>query len=173
VIRKEHRVEVAELARQNEVVLAAVALRVAEAAAALLSGCTAAVVVAGIGSEWRMLAQSGPEDLSDTWRRLVAESTRVEEPDSARSRALVLGLASERISAKLVLAPLAAISLPQSARRIVQPLLDAGGVLLDAALFAETSPGRPGLRLVTGSRTDDQPAGDAPERFTTQARAGA
>jgi hypothetical protein len=173
VIRKEHRVEFAEIARRNEAVLAGVAFRVADAVHALLSGCTAAVVMVGIGSEWRMLAQSGPEDLSDTWRRLVAGTARLEGPESGHPNALVLRFASQRISAKLAMAPLPAISLPQNTQRIVQPLLDAGGVLLDAALSAEMTPDRPGLRLVTEAQTEDLPGCDPPRLLRSTSSAGA
>ena len=63
--------------------------------------------------------------------------------------ALVVPLPSERISARLVLAPHAGSMLPREARRIVQPLVDAAGLLLDAALTAEPAPRRDALRLVT------------------------
>ena len=126
MIRKEHRIEIADIARRNEVVLADAAFRIAYAVHALIPGCTAAVVVVGAGAEWRMLAQRGPEDLSGSWRRLVAGTARVEACEPVRSGALVLALPSERISARLVLAPLGAGTLPREARRIVQPLVDAG-----------------------------------------------
>ena len=71
-----------------------------------------------------------------------------------RSGALVLALPSERISARLVLAPLGAGTLPRDARRLVQPLVDAGGHLLDSALTAETTPRRHPLRLVESHGQD-------------------
>ena len=61
MIRKEHRIEIADIARRNEVVLADAAFRIAYAVHALIPGSTAAVVVVGAGAEWRMLAQRGPE----------------------------------------------------------------------------------------------------------------
>ena len=141
MIRKEHRIESAEIARRNDVVLADAAFRVADAVHALIPGCTAVVAIVGVGSEWRMLAQRGPQDLSGAWRRLVAETTRIGDPGCEHPGALVVPVPSERISARLVMVPLAGVSLPESAHRIVRPLLDAGGVLLDSALSAGTRAG--------------------------------
>jgi hypothetical protein len=140
VIRKEHRVEIAEIARAREPALANVALEVADAVHALIADCTAAVVVAGAGSEWKMLAQSGPDDLSCSWRRLVAGTVRVQHLSGETHEAVVVPLASARIRALLVAVPRAGTSLPAATSCIVRPLLDAGGILLDATLSEQPVP---------------------------------
>ncbi len=140
MIRKDHRVEIAEIARAREPALTDVAAEVADAVHALIADCTAAVVVVGVGSEWKMLAQSGPDDLSRFWRRLVAGTARVPQLASDACEAVVLPLASARIRALLVAVPRAGTSLPASTRRILRPLLDAGGILLDATLSEQLVP---------------------------------
>ncbi len=172
MIRKDHRIEIVEIARLNEAELAGVAFRVADAVHALISGCTAAVVLVEAGHEWRMLGQSGPEDVSGSWRRLVARTVRIDARAPEQARALVLPISSERVSTKLVIAPLAAISLPQGTRRIVQPLLDAGGILLDAAVSGGRAPRRQGLRLVSHVPTEDAPAWESPRYSATASSAG-
>jgi hypothetical protein len=134
VIRREHRADVAELARAHEDALVAVGREVAEAVHALIPGCTAAVVLADTGPEWRMLAQCGPGDLTRSWRRLVAGTARITHMPGGPHDALVTPLRSSRINVMLVAVPEGGSSLPPSAQQIVRPLLDAGGILLDAAL---------------------------------------
>jgi hypothetical protein len=151
LIRREHRVEIAEIAREREPALAGVALEVADAVHALISDCTAAVVIVG-GPEWQMLAQVGPDDLSFAWRRLVADTWRVGDPANGVRGAFAAPLRSTLIGAMLVAAPQAGTSLPSAARRIVRPLLDAGGIQLDATLSDVAWVARGGIRLVTDSR---------------------
>jgi hypothetical protein len=111
-------------------------------------------VVVEVGPEWKLLAQSGPEDISCSWRRLVAGSARVTDRFGDCREAVVAPLASTRIRAMLVVVPRAGTSLPSGARRIVRPLLHAGGILLDATVSDGMSRAGAGLRLVpprTGS----------------------
>jgi hypothetical protein len=122
------------MARENEAVLARVASGLAAAVHALIAGCTAGVVVVGIGSEWRMLAQRGPEDLSRSWRRLVARTVRADGPRLRTEGAIVAPVSSTKIRSMLIAVPVEGIALPANAGEIVQPLLDAGGILFDAAL---------------------------------------
>jgi hypothetical protein len=151
VIRREHRVERAGIDRQNEAVLVDAAAGVVDSVHALIAGCTAAVVVVGAAAEWKMLAQSGPEDLSRTWRRLVSGTGRRADPPCAQRESLVVPFASERIRALLVVVPLRGISLPSGTRRIVQPILDAGGIVLDASLSRESSPVQSAPQPFTGT----------------------
>jgi hypothetical protein len=133
VIRREHRIEVAEIAREREPALTGVAVEVVDAVHALMGDCTVAVVIADVGSGWKMLAQAGPEDLSSSWRGLVADASRAAtRPD--QKGAVVARLGSSLIRTLLVAVPRAGTSLPSAAVRIVRPLLDAGGILFDATL---------------------------------------
>jgi hypothetical protein len=172
VIRRDHRIEIAEIARKHETVLADAARGVADAVHALVPGCTAAVVVVGMGSEWKMLAQCGPVDLSCFWRRVVATTARVAAPSSGPDDAIVAPFASVRIRAVLALVPLAGTSVPPGTRRIVQPLLDAGGILLDATFSVESTPPRAALRLVPESRPPSSPGCPAPGRSAAASSAG-
>jgi hypothetical protein len=99
----------------------------------LLPRCTAALV-AGERSGWRLLAQNGPAEPTSGWRCAVAASER----DGGRSRvgygAFVAPFSSVALHVLLVLTPAGGESLPEGAGMIVQPLLDAGGILLDQAV---------------------------------------
>jgi hypothetical protein len=134
VIHREHRADIAEIARRHEQELAAIGQEVADAVHALIPDCSAAVVLAETGPEWRMLAQAGPDDLEHSWRRLVAGASRVTHSWVGQDEALVAPLSSARISAMLVAVPRRGASLARSTGQVVRPLLDAGAILLDAAL---------------------------------------
>lgn len=116
--------------------LVRVAAGLADEAQKLLPRCTAALV-AGEHSGWRLLAQRGAAKTTSGWRCAVAASER----DGARSRvgygAFVAPFSSVALHVLLVLTPAGGESLPERAGVIVQPLLDAGGVLLDQALTGD------------------------------------
>jgi hypothetical protein len=117
----------------GERALVRVADGLAHAIHTLLPGSTAAVVVVGHGSEWRMLGQRGPIDLSSTWRHAVARRVRDSDPRAA-DEYLIAPFSAVALEIMLVLAGPADGPDPDSIRVIVQPLLDAGGILLDRAL---------------------------------------
>jgi hypothetical protein len=148
VIRRDHRLETTERARQRAAALAEAAAGVADAVHSLIPGCTAAVVVVEQGSEWTLLAQRGSVDVSRSWRRLVAHYSRVCDDSWAQGDSLVAAFPSQRLHAMLVTVPIAGISLPPGMRTIVQPLLDAGGILLDAAVAGAPARAQGVLRLV-------------------------
>jgi hypothetical protein len=148
VIRRDHRLETAERARQTAAALAKAAAGIADAVHALIPGCTAAVVVVEQGPEWTMLAQRGPLDVTRSWRRMVARHTRLVGGSGTRRDVLVAPIPSQRLHAMVVVVPIEGVSLPQATRTIVQPLLDAGGLLLDAA-FDQGCSGEDVLRLVS------------------------
>jgi hypothetical protein len=148
MIRRDHRLERAERARQREAALVEVAATVADSVHALIPGCTAAVVLVEHGCEWTLLAQRGSVDISRSWRRLVALYTRVCDDAEDHGDSLVASFPSRRVQAMLVAVPVAGISLPAGTRAIVQPLLDAGGNLLDAAVAPAHAPEQGVLCLV-------------------------
>jgi hypothetical protein len=148
LIRRDHRLETDERARRTAAALAEAATGIADAVHALIPGCTAAVVVVEQGPEWTMLAQRGPVDITRSWRRMVARHTRVIGDSESRRDVLVAPIASRRLHAMVVVVPIEGVSLPQGTRTIVQPLLDAGGLLLDAAMDPASS-GHDILRLIS------------------------
>jgi hypothetical protein len=83
------------------------------------------------------------------WRGLVADASRVADSANGVRGAFAAPLRSALISAMLVAVPRAGTSLRSAARRIVCPLLDAGGILLDPMLSDVVSVARGGSRLAT------------------------
>jgi CBS domain-containing protein len=148
VIRRDHRLETAERARQTAAALTQAAASLADAVHTLIPGCTSAVVVVEQGPQWTMLAQRGPVDVSRSWRRMVARHTRVVDGIGNRRDVLVAPIPSQRLHAMVVAVPIEGVSLPSGTRTIVQPLLDAAGILLDAAFDPTSSEGHV-LRLVS------------------------
>jgi hypothetical protein len=148
LIRRDHRLEIAERARQTAAALEEAAAGLADAVHALIPGCTAAVVVVEQGPEWTMLAQRGPVDVTRSWRRMVARHTRIVGDRESRGDVLVAPIPSRRLHAMVLVVPIDGVSLPQGTRTIVQPLLDAGGLLLDGA-FGPASSERDVLRLIS------------------------
>jgi hypothetical protein len=154
VIRRDHRLEPPESHWRNDAELSKVAFELADAVHALVVGCTAAVVLVEPGSEWRLLAQRGALDVSSSWRRLVARHARSGDEAWDPNEPLVVPFPSPAIRVMLVAVPVDGISLPAGVREIVQPILDAGGILFAAAGSAGAGE-RGGLRLVGAS---DRPA---------------
>ncbi len=139
MIRRDHRIDIAERSRQREAALTEAGAGLADAVHSLVPDCTAAVVVVETGPNWRMLAQRGPVEMESCWRQLVALHARGHDRPEGRQRAceaLVVPFRAERIRAMLVAVPAAGGSLPGGMHEIVRPLLDAGGLLLDAAVGA-------------------------------------
>ena len=118
----------------GERAFARVAEGLADAIHALLPSCAAGIVVIESGGEWRLLAQRGPIDLSPTWRERVARHVRAGDRASDDGGCLVAPFSAVALRVMLVLVPVAdAPGLPRL-QTIVQPLLDAGGILLDRSL---------------------------------------
>ncbi|HEY1479116.1 MAG TPA: hypothetical protein VGF46_03770 [Gaiellales bacterium] len=102
----------------------------------LLPGCTAAVVIA-IGPDWQLLAERGPVDVSAAWRATLADEVRANDRASEQADYLVAPFSSVLSHVLLVLVPNEGATLPERAYAIVQPLLDAGGILLDRAIAVQ------------------------------------
>ena len=99
----------------------------------LIPSATAAVVVS-IGSDWQLLAQTGPVDISSTWRANVADQVRDSDLPQQHSDHLVAPFSAVGLHALLIVESATSDQMPRRAHAIVQPLLDAGGILLDRAL---------------------------------------
>jgi hypothetical protein len=102
----------------------------------LIPSATAAVVVS-IGSEWQLLAQIGPVDISSTWRPNVANQVRDSDLPQQHSDHLVAPFSAVGLHALLIVESATSDQMPRRAHAIVQPLLDAGGILLDRALAVQ------------------------------------
>jgi hypothetical protein len=116
--------------------LVAVATGLADGIRSLVPTCTVGVIV-GVGAQWQLLAQHGPADIASTWRASVA--ARVRDSDRAIEDAdtVVTPFSSVTLHALLVLVAEPGGHVEISADGFVQPLLAAGGVLLDRALAAQ------------------------------------
>jgi hypothetical protein len=145
------------VALPGERALVRVADGLAHAIHTLLPGSTAAVVVVGLGSEWRLLGQRGPVDLSPTWRHAVARRVRASDRPHEVDEYLIAPFSAVSLEILLVLRRGADTPDLARLRVIVQPLLDAGGILLDraSAVTRLDLPHRRDieeeLRLLTGS----------------------
>jgi hypothetical protein len=102
----------------------------------LIPSATAAVVVS-IGSEWQLLAQIGPVDITSTWRADVANQVRDSDLPQQHSDHLVTPFSAVGLHALLIVESETSDQMPRRAHAIVQPLLDAGGILLDRALAVQ------------------------------------
>jgi hypothetical protein len=117
----------------GEAALQKVADGLADAVHTLLPDCTAAIVVVGAGPEWRLLAQRGGLDISANWRRTVARQVRDSDRSHDASDYLVAPFSAVALHVMLLLLPDSGERLAAGVRVVVQPLLDAGGILLDRA----------------------------------------
>jgi hypothetical protein len=97
----------------------------------LVPTCTTAVVV-GVGSDWQLLAQAGPIDVSALWRQDVADLVRDTDVARVARDYVVAPFAAVCLHALLIL--VSDTEIPARAIEIAQPLLDTGGILLDRAL---------------------------------------
>jgi hypothetical protein len=102
----------------------------------LIPSTTVGVVVS-IGSEWQLLASRGSIDIAATWRATVANQVRDSDLPQKHGNYLVSPFASVGLHALLIVAAESAEQMPRRANAIVQPLLDAGGILLDRALAVQ------------------------------------
>lgn len=116
--------------------LVAVATGLADGIQSLVPTCTAGVVV-GVGGQWQLLAQQGPADIASTWS--ASGAARVRDSDRAIEDAdtVVTPFSAVTLHALLVLVAEPGGPAPSSVNGVVQPLLAAGGVLLDRALAAQ------------------------------------
>jgi hypothetical protein len=134
MIRWHDQREASRDAEREEFVLGRVAAGLADAIHTVLPRCTAALVVVGDDSEWRLLAQRGAVDVSSGWREAAAREVRDSDRSFEEADYLVAPFSAVALHVMLVLAPPAGEPLTLGARVIVQPFLDAGGILLDQAL---------------------------------------
>jgi hypothetical protein len=102
----------------------------------LVPTATAAVVVS-IGSEWQLLAQTGSIDIASTWRADVANQVRDSDLPQQHTNLLVAPFSAVGLHALLIVETASSEQMPRRAHGIVQPLLDAGGILLDRALAVQ------------------------------------
>jgi hypothetical protein len=130
---RDHR-EASRDAGRGEAALGRVAAGLADAIHTVLPRCTAALVVVGEDSGWRLLAKRGAVDVSSGWREAAVCQVRDSDRSFEEADYLVAPFSAVALHVVLVLAPSAGEPLTEGAHVIVQPLLDAGGILLDQAL---------------------------------------
>lgn len=116
--------------------LVAVAVGLADGIRTLVPDCTIGVV-AGIRSEWQLLAQRGPIDVAATWRPSLANRVRASDRAAQMVDYLVAPFSSVGVHVLLVLIAAPGQRLPARVRPAMQSLLDDGGVLIDRALAAQ------------------------------------
>ena len=102
----------------------------------LIPTATAAVAVS-VGSGWQLLAQSGPIDVATTWRANEADQVRDSDLPQQHADHLVAPFSAVGLHALLIVEAASSEQMPRRAHAIVQPLLDAGGILLDRALIVQ------------------------------------
>jgi hypothetical protein len=113
-----------------------IAAGLADGVHTLIPSATAAVVVS-IGSDWQLLASRGPIDITASWRAAIADQVRDSDLSQQHSDYLVAPFSSVGMHALVIVATEAGEHLPRRAHAVVQPLLDAGGILLDRALAVQ------------------------------------
>jgi hypothetical protein len=109
-----------------------IAAGLADGVHTLIPSATAAVVVA-IESEWQLLAVRGPIDISGAWLPEIANQVRDSDLSQQHGDYLVAPFAAVGMHALLILASESREQMPRRAHGLVQPMLDAGGILLDRA----------------------------------------
>jgi hypothetical protein len=116
--------------------LVEIAYGLANGAHTLVPSATAAVVVA-IGSEWQLLAQAGPLAIADSWPAAVANQVRDSDLPQQHDGYLVAPFSAIGLHALLIVAAAPGDQMPRRTHALLQPLLDAGGILLDRALAVQ------------------------------------
>jgi hypothetical protein len=111
-----------------------IAAGLADGVHTLIPSATAAVVVA-IGSDWQLLAARGPIDIAANWRASIANQVRDSDLPQQHGDYLVAPFSAVGMHALLIVAVESPEQMPRRAHGVVQPLLDAGGILLDRALL--------------------------------------
>jgi hypothetical protein len=113
-----------------------IAYGLANGAHTLVPSATAAVVVA-IGHEWQLLAQVGPHDVAGSWPAAVANQVRDSDLPQQHDGYLVAPFSAIGLHALLIVVAPASDRIPRRTHALMQPLLDAGGILLDRALAVQ------------------------------------
>jgi hypothetical protein len=120
----------------SSLALLAIATGLADGVHTLIPSATAAIVVA-IGPEWQLLAQNGPVDITAGWRGAVANQVRDSDLPQQHADYLVAPFSAVGLHALLIVAAESVDHMPRRAHALVQPLLDAGGILLDRAALVQ------------------------------------
>jgi hypothetical protein len=120
----------------SRLALLAIAAGLADGVHTLIPSATAAVVVA-IGPEWQLLASRGPVDIAESWRSAVANQVRDSDLPQQHGDYLVAPFSAVGMHALLIVASETSEQMPRRAHALVQPLLDAGGILLDRAIVVQ------------------------------------
>ena len=103
----------------------------------LIPSATAAVVVS-IGSELAAARAARARSTSPTtWRATVANQVRDSDLPQQHADHLVAPFSAVGLHALLIVEAASSEQMPRRAHAIVQPLLDAGGILLDRALAVQ------------------------------------
>jgi hypothetical protein len=113
-----------------------IAAGLADGVHTLIPSATAAVVVS-VGSDWQLLASRGPLDITATWDAAIANQVRDSDLPQQHAGYLVAPFSSVGMHALVIVAAEPGEQLPRRAHALVQPLLDAGGILLDRALAVQ------------------------------------
>jgi hypothetical protein len=113
-----------------------IAAGLADGVHTLIPSATAAVVVA-IGPEWQLLATRGPIDIAEGWRGAIANQVRDSDLPQQHGDYLVAPFSAVGMHALLIVASETSDQMPRRAHALVQPLLDAGGILLDRAIIVQ------------------------------------
>jgi hypothetical protein len=137
--------------------LVAVAAGIAGGVAHLLPGCGGGVVI-GIRGEWQLVAQRGPVDVRAGWCDATANRTHASRISQRDESSLIAPFSSFDTRALLVVSAAPTASLDPEAFGVVQPLLDAGGVLLDRALAAQERDRAVRRVIVQCEERNDRPA---------------
>jgi hypothetical protein len=134
-----------------------IAAGLADGVHTLIPSATAAIVVA-IESDWQLLAARGPIDIAATWLPAIADQVRDSDLPQQHGDYLVAPFSAVGMHALLIIATESREQMPRRAHAIVQPLLDAGGILLDRAIAVQERDRavRRVVRLCT--ETNPQPA---------------
>ena len=102
----------------------------------LVAGCSATIVVA-LGDEWQLLAAREPQDVAARFDDALAARVRDSDAPAERAGLLVAPFSSVLAHVLLILEADDGHDLPECALALVQPVLDAGGILLDRAIAVQ------------------------------------
>jgi hypothetical protein len=113
-----------------------IAAGLADGVHTLIPSATAAIVVA-IDSDWQLVAVRGPIDIAAGWLPEIADQVRDSDLPQQHGTYLVAPFSAVGTHALLIVATETREQMPRRAHAIVQPLLDAGGILIDRALAVQ------------------------------------
>ena len=148
--------------------LVEIAYGLANGARTLVPSATAAVVVA-IGSEWQLLAKAGPLEIADSWPVAVANQVRDSDLPQQHDGYLLAPFSAIGLHALLIVVAAPGEQMPRRTHALLQPLLDAGGILLDRALTVQERD-RAVRRVVRLCRHEEVPGSPHPSRGRTRRR---